>query len=84
MVDFAVVFREAKEHCCSAAGLRLGSSNLEAYSSETKYVAWHRVGCFETTSAQCYISSFGKGTFKQRSQLKLEQNVSFNSLDQAG
>ena len=34
VVDFAVVFREAKERCSSAAGLRLGSSNLETYSSE--------------------------------------------------
>lgn len=75
VVGFAVVFGEAKKRCSSAAGLQLGSPNLEACSSETKYVACHRAGCFETTFTQCYISSFGKGSFKQRSQLRLEQNV---------
>ena len=67
VVDFAVVFSKAKERCRLAAGLRLGSSDLETCSSKTKDVAWQRVGCFETTSTQCYISSFGKGTCKQRS-----------------
>lgn len=40
------------------------------------------MGCFETTST--YLSSFGLGTFKQRRQLKVEQNVGLNYLSQAG
>lgn len=36
VVDFTVVFREVKKHCSSAAGLRMGRSNLGTYSSEAK------------------------------------------------
>lgn len=41
-------------------------------------------GYFETTSTRCGIKQLGKGSFKQRSQLKLERDAGLRSRGQAG